>query len=413
MGSVSETSQLYVALLTAGRDRPYAFGMGTALMSAGISLDIIGANDLDGPQWHDKPHVRFLNMRGDISDTACFPKKVWRILDYYIRLLFYSLRTKAKIFHILWNNKFEAFDRVPLMLFYKLLGKKTLLTVHNVNTRVRDSRDSWFNRFTLGIQYRLIDHLFVHTERMRQELIDHYGVPAEKITVIPFGINNAVPHTDLSPQEARQRLGISENDRTILFFGNIAPYKGLEYLIEAFRQVMIHGKDYRLIIAGNPKNCESYWTDIQDSIDSHANHDRILRKIEFIPDAETEVYFKAADIVVLPYRHIFQSGVLSLGYSFGVPVIASDVGSLREDIVEGKTGFLCKPEDPIDLSRAIQDYFSSPLYGELAKHRRDIQDYARQKYSWDLVCQMTLVVYAKLLNERNTNKVIDSLARCI
>jgi glycosyltransferase involved in cell wall biosynthesis len=400
MGAVGKMPELNVALLTAGRDRPYAFGMATALMAKGLSLDIIGADDLDSPQWRDRPHVRFLNMRGDLGEAASFSKKVSRVLVYYVRLLLYALTTKAKLFHILWNNKFETFDRVPLMLYYKLLGKKTLLTVHNVNTRERDSNDLWFNRLTLKIQYRFVDHLFVHTERMKRELSEQFDVSAAKISVIPFGINNAVPNTSLSPDEARRRLGIAEKDRTILFFGNIAPYKGLEYLIEAFRQIMIEGGAYRLIIAGNPKNCESYWSAIQDSLNRHVNRDRILQKIEFVPDAETEIYFKAADVVVLPYRHIFQSGVLSLGYSFGLPVIASDVGALCEDIIEGKTGFVCCPEDPADLARVIKQYFSSDLYRGLSSRRQEIQDYAHQRYSWDVVGQMTVDVYAKLMRGR-------------
>lgn len=397
MGAVGVILELKVALLTAGRDRPYAFGMATALMAKGLSLDIIGADDLDSPQWHQKPRVRFLNMRGNLNETSSIFTKISRVLAYYVRLLRYALSTDATVFHILWNNKVETFDRVPLMLYYKLLGKKTLLTVHNVNTRERDSRDSWFNRLTLKIQYQLVDHLFVHTERMKMELIKQFDASPSKISVIPFGINNAVPQTDLGPEEARKRLGIPAKDRTILFFGNIAPYKGLEYLIEAFRQVMAGGGEYRLIVAGHPKNCEGYWNAIRDSLNHHVNRDRILQKIEFVPDAETEVYFKAADVVVLPYRHIFQSGVLSLGYSFGLPVIASDVGALSEDIIEGKTGFLCRPEDSTDLARVIQQYFSSDLYHGLSSRRQEIREYALRRYSWDVVGQMTVAVYAKLM----------------
>src|SRR6202043_640122 len=99
------------------------------------------------------------------------------------------------------------------------------------------------------------------------------------------------------------------------------------------------------------------------------------QKIEFVPDGETELYFKAADVLVLPYTHIFQSGVLFLGYNFGLPVIASDVGSLKEDIVEGKSGFVCKPRDPADLVKRIEDYFSSELYQQLAMRRQDIRDF--------------------------------------
>lgn len=396
MASPPHNENLHVALLTAGRDQPYAFGMATSLMAKGFPLDIIGGNDLDLPVWNRNPQVTFFNLRGDIAEAAGYAKKIVRIIDYYVRLIVYALKTPATVFHVLWNNKFETFDRVPLMLFYSALGKKTLLTVHNVNTRERDARDSALNRFTLKMQYRLVDHLFVHTERMKRELATHYDVEENKITVIPFGINNAVPCTALKPQDARQRLGLSDIDRTILFFGNIAPYKGLEYLVQAFRVVAGQDTRCRLIIAGNPKNCDKYWASIQGAIDAHPYRDRILTRIQFIPDAETEVYFKAADVIVLPYRHIFQSGVLSLAYSFGVPVIATDVGSLREDIVEGSTGLVCKPEDAGDLARAIREYFRSPLYEGLERHRAEIQDYARKKYSWELVSDITTAMYAQV-----------------
>src|SRR5690242_9541601 len=125
----------HVALLTAGRDHPYAFGMGTALMTKGFVLDIIGGNDLDLPVWRRTSNVNFINLRGNIPEAAAIPRKIVRVLDYYFRLVLYAASSKARIFHILWNNKFETFDRVPLMLYYKFLGKKTLLTVHNVNTR--------------------------------------------------------------------------------------------------------------------------------------------------------------------------------------------------------------------------------------------------------------------------------------
>lgn len=396
MAVVDMVSELKVTLLTAGRDRPYAFGMATALMSKGLSLDIIGGDDLDSPRWHGTPHVRFLNMRGDLGENASIAEKVSRVLIYYVRLLVYAATAKSKIFHILWNNKFEVFDRVPLMLYYKLLGKKTLLTVHNVNARARDSNDTSFNRLTLKLQYRLADHLFVHTERMKRELTEQFDVSASMISVIPFGINNAVSDTNLTSGEARKLMGIARYERVILFFGHIAPYKGLEYLLDAFHQIVQRYSDYRLIIAGKPKNCEQYWNGLQEMIRLETNRGRILEKIEYIPDAETEVYFKAADVVVLPYRHIFQSGVLSLGYSFGLPVIASDVGALRDDVIEGKTGFICRPEDPADLARVIEKYFLSDLYKDLNNRRQEIREYARQRYSWDVVGMLTSNVYREV-----------------
>jgi D-inositol-3-phosphate glycosyltransferase len=394
-----------VALLTGGGDRPYAFGLSKALMSSGIALDIIGSDELDCPEFHGHAGVRFLNLRGDQRPDASVVAKALRLSMYYIRLVGYAMTARPRLFHILWNNKFEYFDRTLLMLYYRLLGKRIVLTVHNVNAGRRDSSDTFLNRLTLRIQYRLADHLFVHTDQMRSELIKQSGAQPERVTVIPFGINNSVPNTPLSPREARKRLGIGDTEKAVLFFGNIAPYKGLEYLVTAFKQITRQCDDYRLIIAGRPKGCEEYWRSIREAIREEAESQRVLLRSDFIPDEETELYFKAADVLVLPYTNIFQSGVLFLGYSFGLPVIASDVGSLRTDIIEGKTGYLCKPQDPSDLSRVLRTYFASDLYGHLDRRRQEIKNWANQRHSWDTVSQTTCAVYEQIVGQARKSRV--------
>lgn len=362
-------------------------------MSRGVTMDLIGNDELDCPDFQGKPGINFLNLRGNQRPDAGVQEKIRRILAYYARLIRYAATARPRIFHILWNNKFQLIDRTLLMLYYRFLGKKIVLTVHNVNAGRRDSRDTLLNRLTLRIQYWQAAHIFTHTEKMKLELIDGFGVQSARITVVPFGINNAVLNTRLTPAEARQRLGIREGEKAILFFGNIKPYKGLEYLTSAFRRILDRGKDYRLIIAGSPGSEEKYWASIQETIRAEA---RILVRADFISDDDTEMYFKAADVLVLPYRHIYQSGVLFLGYSFGLPALAADVGSLKDDIVEGKTGFLFRPEDPGDLARAIEQYFASDLYRALNSRRQEIRDYAVARHSWDVVSQTTLNVYSAL-----------------
>ncbi len=393
-----------IALLTGGGDQHYAFGLVTALVSKGVSLDVIGSNDLDYPEFHCS-RVNFLNLRGDQQTRVSFLKKVSRILLYYARLISYATTAKPKIFHILWNNKFEFFDRTLLTLYYKALGKKIVLTAHNVNRSRRDTKDSLLNRITLKIQYQLADYIFVHTEKMKTGLSQEFDVHPNRVGVIPYGINNAVPNTELSPLEARRRLGIPAGQKTVLFFGNIAPYKGLEYLTSAFQRAFVNRDDYLLIIAGWPKNCESYWSAIRQSIREDVQKGRILLKAEYISDEETEVYFKAADVLALPYRYIYQSGVLFLGYSFGLPVLAADVGSLKEEIIEGETGFVFKPEDPADLARAIDRYFSSDLFASLSSRRQKIEEFATRHHSWDIVGQLTINAYSELLRLRSSGEL--------
>jgi glycosyltransferase involved in cell wall biosynthesis len=389
--------EILVALLTGGADEPYAYGLATALMSNGIALDLIANDELNLPEFHGDRRVNFLNLRGDQRPDASFVRKIIRVSMYYAKLIRYAATARPRIFHVLWNNKFESFDRTMLMAYYRALGKKIVLTAHNVNAAKRDSKDSYLNRLTLRIQYQLSDYVFVHTEKMKRELVDGFHVPETRVIVIPFGINNAVPSTQLTPGEAKRRLGIMDGERTILFFGNIAPYKGLEDLIAAFKHLRALRNDYRLLIAGQPKASEQYWTAIQKAIHEDVVRGRALLRGEHVPDAETEVYFKAADVLVLPYRYIYQSGVLFLGQSFGLPVLVADVGSLKDEIVEGQTGFVFRPEDPIDLARTIEKYFDSDLYLNLKRRRQEIREHAIRRHSWDVVSHITTGIYAGLL----------------
>ena len=397
---LAASPDLSVSLLTGGIDRPYVYGLTKALSSIGIAVDLIGSDELDDPKIHNRPGVNFLNLRGDQRPNAGLVAKILRVSAFYSRLIRYATRAKPRIFHILWNNKFEMFDRTALMMYYKLLGKAVVLTAHNVNKRRRDSTDTFLNRLTLRIQYRLADHIFVHTPRMKDELVQDFGVSAGRITIIPFGINNSVPNTDLSTRQAKQRFHLCETQKTILFFGRIKPYKGLEYLIAAFQRLAARRDDYRLLIAGRlEEGCEGYWESIQREIKEHVDAGRIIPRIEFLPDSELEVYFKAGDVLILPYKEIFQSGVIFLGYGFGLPAIVADVGSLKNDIVEGKTGFVFKPEDPDDLARAIEQYFASDLFADLEVRRQEIRDHALKRHSWAVVGQETLKVYRGLLGD--------------
>ncbi|HZR64424.1 MAG TPA: glycosyltransferase family 4 protein [Terriglobales bacterium] len=391
---------LRVAVLTGGGDKPYALGMAAALTSEGISVDFIGSDDLSVPELLTNRRVNFLNLRGDQNPNATPTRKMARVCTYYWRLVCYSAKAKPKIFHILWNNKFQLFDCTLLMLYYKLLHKRIVFTAHNVNAGKRDSDDSWLNRLSLKVQYNLSDHILVHTEGMKREMISQFHIPESKVSVIPFGINNTVPNTDLSSGEAKRRLAVSSGDKTLLFFGNIAPYKGLEYLIAAFSVLLKKDRSYRLLIVGKPKGPKSYWDGIWRTIVNNGIGGRVIDKIEYVPDEATELYFKAADALVLPYARVFQSGVLFLGYNFGLPAIAADVASLKNEIIEGKTGLVFRAQDPSDLASKIDEYFNSELFSNLENTRFQIKQYANDRYSWSKVADITKTVYSNLLSSR-------------
>lgn len=396
-----KSAELDVCLLTGGFDRPYAYGLAMALVAHGVRLDVIGSDYVDCPEMHSTRGLTFFNLWPPASDNRTATGRISRVLRHYVRLIRYTAIAKPKVFHILWNSKVQFFDRTLLMLYYKAMGKNIALTAHNVNQARRDGNDTWLNRLTLRMQYALTDHIFVHTQKMKDELIADFGVRDHVVTVIRHPINDAFPDTDLTPKEAKRRLGLEDHDKAILCFGRIKPYKGIEHLLEAFRILAKRDESYRLIIAGEvEKRNVGYLDQIRQMIPSELEcRGQVMLKAQFIPDEEMEVYLKAADVMVLPYNEIFQSGVLFLGYSFGLPVIATDVGSFKEEIVEGRTGFVCRRGDPKDLADAIEKYFNSDLYRDLDKTRTEIKDHAGLHHSWAAVAELTRGAYTQLHQE--------------
>lgn len=391
--------RIELGLLTACRDRHYALGVAMALAAEGVSLDVVGGDEIDSPELHSIPNLRFLNFLSDVKSNAGFTKKLSKLLVYYGKLIRYAAQSEPRILHILWNGRFDFLDRTFLMLYYKLREKKVAFTAHNVNQARRDGKDSLLNRMTLKMQYSLCDHIFVHTQKMKEELCKDFGVAEDSITVIRYPTNYALPDTELTPTEAKQQLGLEDDERAILFFGKIRPYKGIEHLVAAFKLLTVNSPaKYRLIIAGEPnRGAKEYLNEIQYAALRDFDEGQVILRFQFIPDEQMELYFKGADVLVLPYKEIFQSGILFLSYSFGLPVIATDVGSFREDIVEGQTGFLCEPGDPADMAKAIDKYFASDLFKNLKVRRQELRDYAYANHSWDALAALTCKAYAQML----------------
>lgn len=386
-----------LALLSGGLDPSYVFGLTTTLSRRGIYVNVVGNDRVDDIEFHKSDYVTFVDC-GGLRPNAGFMAKLWQLTAFYARLIAYITFRSPTIVHILWNNKLEYFDRTLLALYLKCIGKKVVLTAHNVNRAKRDSCDSLLNRLTLRTQYRLLDRIFLHTEKMKGELTREFGVSPAKAVVIPFPMNIHVADTELTVSQAKQKMGVQSGERTILFFGRIAPYKGLECLVDAFQCLAHRDTNCRLIIAGEPmKGSEKYMQDVLRTIAEGEGADRIRCDLQYIPDNQAEVYFKAADVVVLPYKNIFESGVIFLAYRFGLPVIASDVGSFREELSDSRAGSVFEAGNSAALAATLDAFFGSELYQDAAKHRQRIRAYSNTHHSWETVGQITDLVYRGLL----------------
>ena len=385
-------------LITGGAPH-YEAGLIAGLAEHDVTVDVIGGDDLANLPALRHPQVNFRNFYGGSGPGTARWRKALRLVTVYLKLFTHAARSDARLIHIQWPYKLVFFDRTVLNLYYKALGKKIVFTAHNIDAAARDGTQSWANRASLRFHYRIMDHLIVHTDRMKSELVQDFGIAESKIAVIPHGIMSVVPDTSLSRLEARKRLGLGAEDRVMLAFGLISPYKGLEYLVEALGLLRKEKKNLTLVIAGRIKECPDYWEKIRALIDREQVNNQVVTHLRHIPDDEVEVFFKAADVLVMPYRGIFQSGVVFLAYRFGLPVIATDVGSLKEVVVAGKNGFICKPDDAADLAETIDRFFASELYQDQERSRRQIREHAFVRYSWSDIGAQTRRVYERLLQK--------------
>lgn len=178
----------------------------------------------------------------------------------------------------------------------------------------------------------------------------------------------------IAKEEARRILGLEPNDRYVLFFGFIRAYKGLDLLLEAMGDSRVREAGIKLIVAGE------FYGDSKpymEQIERLGIKDSTLLFTEFIPDDKVNLYFRACDIVVQPYKSATQSGVAQIAFHFEKPMIVTNVGGLAEIVPDGKVGYVVEPQ-PGQIADAIIRYFDGNHEQEFTEGVRE----EKKKYSW-------------------------------
>lgn len=178
----------------------------------------------------------------------------------------------------------------------------------------------------------------------------------------------------ITKQEARRALGLNPDDRYLLFFGFIRAYKGLDLLIEAMGDSRVKETGVKLMVAGEFYGDPKPYT---DKVEKLGIKDCTLLFTEFIPDDKVNLYFRACDIVVQPYKSATQSGVAQIAFHFEKPMIVTNVGGLAEIVPDGKVGYVVEPE-PSQIADAIVRFFDGNHEAEFTEGVRD----EKKKYSW-------------------------------
>lgn len=162
----------------------------------------------------------------------------------------------------------------------------------------------------------------------------------------------------VSKEYAAKKLGLNPELPTVLFFGLIRPYKGLDILIEAVSHVKA---DAQYLIAGE---CYEDWSKYSKQIENSGKSNRFKVISKFIPNDELAVIFSASDILALPYKNATQSGVTATAIHYDLPIIATRVGDLAESISDNLTGLLVPPNDSKSLAMAIDKWLASNANSE-------------------------------------------------
>ena len=228
-----------------------------------------------------------------------------------------------------------------------------------------------------------MDAVVVHSEHGAGRLQADFGVPPGKLRVIPHG---AFDYLTRQAEEVPlpDELGAVEAP-VILAFGLVRPYKGTDVLLDAFSRI----EGAELWIAGMPR---MPMDELRDLADRAPGTVRFVDR--FIPDAEIPAFMRRADLVVLPYRNIEQSGVLYTALAFGRPLVLSSVGGFPE-IAERGAARLFPPGDPDALAEVLRELLADPgaseALGVAAAHE------AATTYSWDRIGEATMELYRELL----------------
>lgn len=365
----------------------YDFGLCEGLAGAGARVTLYTCNETT-PKASKPYEVRF-SYRGIYGEDPAWKRGVRYVLGSLWALLDARLnRARIAHFHFFHVGPLELFN----VLLAKLLGLKVVVTAHDVQSFVERLSVPWMAKRAYGAADRIIAQSGVS----RRELQTVLGVPEDKVDTIPHG--NYLGSIDEVPtrDEARAGLGVPEDGRVLLFFGQIKEVKGLDVLLRAMPRLVERHPETVLLVAGK------VWKDdfgrYREQIEDSGIADNCILHIRYIPDSEVANYYAAADVVVLPYRRIYQSGVLLMAMSCARPVVVSDIDGMTEVVSDGDNGYTFADGDAGALAGKLDEVLSDPeelhLVGERAL------SYVRENNDWARIGAMTADCYRSALKGR-------------
>jgi glycosyltransferase involved in cell wall biosynthesis len=245
---------------------------------------------------------------------------------------------------------------------------------------------TWKYRAYRRALFPQVDRFVLHNRCQMEDFCQEFSIPLSRTDSVPLGAYEILTRAAVRESPARSRRP------TVLFFGSLAFYKGVDVLLRSAESLKALVPNVRIIVAARSGSRRPPRpSGMCDAVDWR------VRTHYFSPE-ETAALYSEADVVVLPYLSATQSGVLLSAYAFGKPVVASRVGGLPEYIDDGETGILVEPGDPKELASALGRVLNDRrLYARMAGA---ITRAVKGQLSWETAVEQYLEVYDRALTNR-------------
>tara|TARA_B100000902_G_scaffold33841_1_gene40650 strand:- start:9746 stop:10891 length:1146 start_codon:yes stop_codon:yes gene_type:complete len=363
----------------------YSFGQCIGLINNNVKVSLYTNNETKDPKIKGLDFFTFYH--NIFSSKNKFLNGIKWILGSIISIL-HARFSGVKIFHfhIFYTNILVLFN----LFLVKGLFAKVVITVHDVNSFSNQGSMVFFQK----ILYSMTDIVLTHNQFSKLEIQKMIDKKDLNIHIIPHG--NYIPFISIEDDKniSRKKLGLPVKNKILLFFGLIKEVKGLEILLHSLKEVVNKFPDVVLVIAG--KIWKNNFSKYQEIIDKHNLSKNCILHTYFIKQEDVKHYYSAADLVILPYKRIYQSGVLMMALSYQKPVLVSDLPPLKEVIINDFNGFVFKSEDSNSLSSKLISIFSN--HEQLHKVAQQGSVDVTEKYDWNHIGSLTLGAYKSIYN---------------
>ncbi|MBS1859323.1 MAG: glycosyltransferase [Acidobacteria bacterium] len=272
----------------------------------------------------------------------------------------------------------------------RALGIRVVYTVHNVLPQ--DPRPG--DRANYRRVYGLADRFVCHDDTAARRMTTEFGVGAARISVIPHG-PLFEPRGAANVAEARQRLGFVEDDCVVLWQGIVRPYKGLSFLLQAWKRLCAepHRGSLAIVGTGAPEMLRA----VEEEVSELALASTVRLELRFVSLAELAAWHAAADVLVYPYREITTSGALLTGIVWGKAVVATRLPAFERLLNDGESALLVPCGDVDALARSLRRVIEEPLLRRELGARLALRQSAIPR--WREIAERTHEAYASVVCE--------------